>query len=156
MFMRRAMPRPEIARIICIDSVGDCRELARARERVHLVEELVLTVVAAVRVVGDVQWIFQFVRFDEFVTQPGGGNKSISLLAIVPRKTSGKRCDSQRALPQHLVRRPGKISRISSAGKRYEHGIQPAQSSRKFFLLGKRMRRIHCQLSGGSCSDWQS
>src|SRR3984885_629803 len=98
MLVRRAMPRAEIARVVRVDSVSDRRKLAPARQRIHLVKQLVLTVIAAVGVIRHVQRIFELVRFDELMAQPGGANESLSLLAIVTRKTSRQRGNRERSL----------------------------------------------------------
>src|SRR5271156_629041 len=84
MFVRRAMPGPEIARVIRVDPVCNGRKLPRARQRIHLLEQLVLAVITTVGIIGHVQRIFQLASFDEFVAQAPRGNKSFGLLAIVP------------------------------------------------------------------------
>src|SRR3984885_3112488 len=81
--VRRAMPRPEIARVVRVDSISDRRKLPPASQRIHLVEQLVLTVIAAVGVIRDVQRIRELVGFDKFVTQASRADKSVRLLAIV-------------------------------------------------------------------------
>src|SRR5271169_576732 len=81
MLVRRAMPGPEVACIVRVDSVSDRCKFARVRQRIHLVEQLVLAVIAAVGVISYVERIREFMCFDEFVAQPGGANESLSLFA---------------------------------------------------------------------------
>ena len=38
MFVRRAMPRPKIARVVSVNSVSNGRDSARQRQRIHLIK----------------------------------------------------------------------------------------------------------------------
>ena len=90
MFVRRAVAGTEVARIVGVDAVGDGRHSALLRERVHLIEEFVLAVVAAVRIVRHVEGIFEFRGVDEFMVDAGGRDELIGFSAIRAARSSRK------------------------------------------------------------------
>src|ERR1700719_178944 len=116
-FVSRAMARAKIVRVVGIDSIRDGIESASAREQFHLIEQLILAVVAAVGIICHILRIFELVRLDELMSEAHRAHECGGLLAIVLRKTCGKRCYRKRALAERRMRRPCQIRRVSSTGK---------------------------------------
>src|SRR5271156_4169511 len=118
MFVRGAVPGPEIASVVRIDAVCNCVNVPRPRECVHLVEQFVLTVVTTIGVICDVKRILEFRSLDEFVTNSRQGNESFYLLAVVFGKARRQRGNRNSTITQDMVRGPGKIRRVGSSRQR--------------------------------------
>src|ERR1700733_4351 len=152
------MARTEIARVVSIDSVGDGVKAALASERFHAHEQLILTVVATIGIVGDVQWIVELLRGYKLMPQAGGTHARFGLFAIVARKAGRKSGDGERTGAQRLIGRPGEISGVCAARKCDEKRTTPAERGEQAFLLFKRQKRggfvellrlLHLLCSGG-------
>ena len=85
------------------------------------VEQLVLAVEAAVRVVLQVIGILELVRRDQLVPDAELRAKSIGVALV--RLGNGSRIgrDGDGVLAQHLLRRPGQIGRVRPAGIGHDH-----------------------------------
>ena len=84
--------------------------------------------VAAVRLIRDVQGILKFMRLDEFMPQVFLARELFRLLPVVRGKTRRERRNRQGALAQRLVRHPGQVGRIRAAGKCHEHRAKFSQA----------------------------
>src|ERR1700719_2718787 len=67
-FVSRAMARAKIVRVVGINSIRDGAESALARQQFHLIEQLVLAVVAAVGIICDILRIFELLSFNELMS----------------------------------------------------------------------------------------
>ena len=124
MFVRRAMARPEIVRVVRVDAVGNRAEIPFLGQSLHAIEKLVLAVVAAIGVVRDVQGILEFARLDEFVPNSGCEQELLPLargrarknLAIKPSLPARER-RAHGAPPKPDTRNPRR-PKMQSAGNR--------------------------------------
>lgn len=115
--MRGAMTGTKIASVIGIDSIGDGEESAGDGELFHSCKKLVLAVITAIGVVGDVEGICEFPRLDKFVADARGADKSLNIFVIKLGEAGGKRGHRKRPMADRAVRCPGKISGIDAARK---------------------------------------
>ena len=83
MLAGRAMSGPEIVSVIGVDSVSDGAEIACCGNGFHTIEEFVLAVIAAFRVVLNVKRVLEFARFDKFMVDAAGANEVFGLVSVV-------------------------------------------------------------------------
>ena len=100
--MRSAVAGTKVARVVCINSVGNSCVALFARERFHSVEKFVLAVIAAIGAIGDIERIIKFPRLDKFVAHSGRADEFFGVFAVVARKTCGKRRNRERTFAQSL------------------------------------------------------
>ena len=89
-------------------------------QRFHFVEELVLAVVTAASVVGDVERICEFGGVNAFVANSVGLGEFAGFTAVVLRETGRQRGYGQGSLAKSFASGPGEIRRISAAGISYQ------------------------------------
>ena len=100
------MPRPKIARVIGIHAICDGSKTALARQYIKLSEKFILAVIAAVRIIRDIERILRFARFDPFVADSMILHKRRSHAAIVCRITRRKRRHRKCTFAERLWQRP--------------------------------------------------
>src|SRR5713101_3666915 len=105
------MPRAEIAQIVSVCAIGDCGKTPRGSQPDEFAEKFRLAMVAAVRVVGDVERIIELPGLDAFVTQARFPDKGLCLPAIMRGKAAPASEAGRARCPSHLLPRGSSGSR---------------------------------------------
>ena len=83
MFVRGAMSRANVVRVIRVDAISNGSKAPFVRQRFHLLEEFVLAVIAAIRTVHHIKRVLEFARFDERMSKAQTVNKVIQLFPVM-------------------------------------------------------------------------
>ena len=106
MLARGAVAWAEIECVVGVDSISYGCKSALSRQVIQHREKLVLTKIAAFRIVCGIAWIGQFLCFKKLLLNTGGASERLDLLTIVRGKTGGNRGHGQRPPTQRQMRRP--------------------------------------------------
>ena len=133
MFGSGAMAGTKISRVVGIHTVCNGGEIAIARDGVESREELVLAVIATVRVVRDVKRIRGLVRFNPFVGNTVISNERFGDAAIVRGIAGGKRRNCENSISERPGGSPCEICRIRAARKATSReSSRPSAASKEF------------------------
>ena len=105
-----ALAGAPVTLIVHINAVSHRREAALGDQFIELVKQLVLAEVAAVRIVGPISGVREFVRLDEFVRQLEARHNSLRLLPVALGVAGAQRRNGQHAVAQRFVRRISEVS----------------------------------------------
>src|ERR1700730_2240299 len=134
-FVRGPMPRAKIAEVGGVKSIGDGAKVPPPRDRLHLIEQFVLAVIAAIGTIRHVERVIEFASFDELMSQPGCLDEPFGLFAVVARETGRQRRDRKRAFAEHLMRSPRQIGGVGTARKRDQKRIDLVKGIEQKLLL---------------------
>ena len=105
-------------------------------------EELILTMEAAIRIVFDVVRVIEFLGGDKLMAETAFARERFCVAFM----RFGERCgiggNGDGAVTQNAMRRPGKVSGISPAGVCDEHLIHHRQYREQVLLFGEQPARI--------------
>ena len=123
-----ALPGPQIAVVVQVPAVRNLREPQFHPRRLHLGEQLVLAVEAAVAIVARVLRVVQLARLQNVYRDPvlGGKVERRGKLSARQRWRIGNH--RQHPLAQRAVRLISQKSRVRAAGVRHHQRIQRPQS----------------------------
>ena len=115
----------EFAAVVEVHPVGDVLEAAPGALGLHLGEELVFAVEAALAVVADVVGVVEFVRVENVGRDAVRGGEGEGGGEFGARQGGGVGDDGQHPVAEHLMRDPGEVGGVGAAGVGDQHAFQP-------------------------------
>jgi hypothetical protein len=153
---RRALAGTEVPIVVQVAAVSDVRKPALGAESLHLREEFVLAVEAALRVVALVVRIGELVGRERFYRDRVLCREGQCRRKLRARKRSRVSNDSEHARAKYLVRDECEISGVGSSGVRDEKRLKRGELLEKRGVLPGELRRNEIcghQVSLARCSS---